>query len=621
MPGKSTSVFLLSLAVGATSILIGCGGVSKGGGATAGPGQFTHVYVVFPPGTSDPNHSHFMNTVMNQAAIEGVTVGNPWIQAEVGTPGPGTCSPVGTDTCQLDSSGWTHTYDWSTIDSENAGWFSAQAGSKKVNMILDGIGDAAANCLLVDTCINGVTPYYVTSASWATHIGAGSQDLVNANKDGCTNFLGLIATSMTRSASGLVTVTEANHGYANGDTVWIGGTTPANFNIAQEAVTNVQVVAATSTLTITASNSFPVGMSVTLQGLGAATFLNGQTVTVTSATQTSFTANFAHADYGPTAETAGVANPLGVKVQSASTNTFQYQTSVAVAGSATTPGTVLSEQQSWPVPYEAPYKTGWEAFVAAAIAHYNASPNLSQISYMRVGRSAGGEAFPECISTLEQIPAPNTYSMSGWLQYYTAIDQLVQAQSPKMQILDPLNQAGSGGSANTNYGSSEAQIAAGYKNASGLTNGIGSQGMQASDITNYNAGSSCSSDWCAEFDNYYQSGVPLELQQAGLSAPVAIAGTNSATGDLQPLLPFAVGRHMTILELYSLDALLAYDPNYCVLPAVNGLCGAGSVQIPIIALPPQDQLPYFQAVGAPGQSGATGDGSYAAAINSAQGQH
>jgi len=562
-----------------------------------------------------------MSTVMNQKAIEGVTVGTAWISAETGTPGPGTCSPVGTDTCQLDAFGWTHTYDWSTIDAANAGWFSAESGSKKMNVILDGIGGAASNCLLDNTCINPITPHYVTTSSWAAHTASGNQDLINANKDGCTNYLGLIATSMTRDATGLVTVTEANHGYANGDTIWIGGTTPPTFNIAQEAVVNVQVVSATSTLTISAVNNFPVGMQVTFQNLGAATFLNGQTVTITSATTSSFTATFAHADYGPTAETAGTANPLGVAVQNATTNTFQYQTAVPSAGSATAAGTVVSEQQSWPVPYEAPYKTGWEAFVAAAIAHYNASANLSQISYMRVGRAAGGEAFPECIGNLEQIPAPNTYTMTGWLNYYTDIDQFVATQNPKMQVLDPLNEAGSGPGASTSYGSDEAGIAITYKNASGLTNGIGSQGLQASDITNYAAGGSCTSDWCGAFDNDYQMGIPLELQQIGLSAPVAISGTNSATGDLRPLLPFAVQRHMTILELYSLDALLAYDPNYCVLPAVNGLCGAGSVEIPIISLPPQDQLPYFQAVGQPGQTGATGDGSYATVINSTQGQH
>ena len=614
------SILLFLSAVGLMGLLTGCGGGTSKSSST-GPGQFTHVFVVFPPGTSDPNYTHFMNTVMPEAAIEGVTVGSAWISAETGTPGPGTCSPVGTDTCQLDASGWTHTYDWSTIDSANSGWFSAQSGSKKVNIIVEGIGDAGSNCLLDNTCINPVTPYYVTTSSWASHTGSGNQDLLNANKDGCTNYLGLIATSMTRAATGLVTVTEANHGYSNGDTIWIGGTTPSNFNIAQESVTNVQVVSATSTLTITASNSFPVGMPVTFQNLGAATFLNGQTVTITSATPTSFTATFAYSNYGPAAETAGTANPLGVAVQGVTSTTFQYQTAVTTAGSATTAGTVVSQQQSWPVPYETPYKTAWEAFVAAAIMHYNASANLSQISYMRVGRAAGGEAYPECLSNLEQIPAPNTYTMSGWLQYYTDIDQLVAGQNPKMQILDPLNQAGSGPSADTGYGSQEAQTAVTYKNASGQTNGIGSQGLQSSDITSYNAGGSCTSDWCSAFDNYSGTGIPLELQQAGLSAPVAISGTNSATGDLRPLLPFAVQRHMTILELYSLDALLAYDPNYCVLPAVNGLCGAGSVQIPIIALPPQDQLPYFQAVGQPGQTGATGDGSYAAVINSTEGQH
>lgn len=599
------------------SLLAGCGGGSTK--STSGPGQFTHVYVVFPPAASDPNLSHFMSTVMNQPAIEGVTVGTSWAEVETGTPGPSTCSPTGTDTCQVDAFGWMHSYNWSSVDSSNATWFAAQSGSKKVNVILDGISGASANCLLINTCANKSTPHYVTTENWAAHTGSGTEDLVNANKDGCSNYLGLIATSMTRDSSGLVTVTEANHGYSNGDTIWIGGTTPSNFDIAQENVTSVQVSG--STLTIAAANSFPVGMKVIFQNVGNATFLNGQTVTITGANASSFVATFSHANYGPTAETAGTANPLGVTVQNVTSSTFQYQTAITSAGSATTPGTVVSQQQSFPVPYETPYKAAWEAFIAAAVLHYNSSPHLSQISYMRVGRSVGGEAYPLCMQNMEALPTPNTYTRSGWLQYYTDIDQFVASQNPKMQILDPLNESGSGASADPSYGSDEAQIAVTYKNASGQTNGIGSQGLQASDITNYGAGKDCSSDWCGAFDSNYQSGIPLELQQAGLSAPVAISGTNSATGDLRPLLPFAVQRHMTILELYTLDALLAYDPNYCVLPATNGLCGPGSVQIPIIALPPQDQLPYFQAVGQPGQSGATGDGSYAKVINSTEGQH
>jgi hypothetical protein len=614
------TILSISLVWIALGILSACGG-GTGSKNSSGPGQFTHVYVVFPPSTSDPNHSHFMNTVINQPAIEGVTVATPWNQVETGTPGPGTCSPVGTDTCQLDASGWTHTYNWSNVDAANAVWFGAESGSKKMNLILTGISGASPNCLLINTCVNGITPAYVTASNWAAHTGSNNEDFINGNKDGCSNYVGLIASSMSRDTAGLVTVTEPNHGYSNGEMIWIGGTTPSTFNIAQEKITSVQVTSATSTLTITATNNLPLGTQVTFQNLGAATFLNGQTVTIASATPTSFTASYTHADYGPATENSGSANPLGVMVQNTTSTTFQYRTSVATAGSATTPGTVIGAQQSYPVPYEAPYKTGWEAFVAAAILHYNASPNLPQVSYMRVGRSVGGEAYPLCMNNMEQIPAPNTYTRAGWLQYYTDIDDFVQAQNPKMQILDPLNESGSGASADPSYGTDEAQIAVSYKNASGKTNGIGSQGLQSGDITNYASGQSCASDWCGAFNNYASKGIPLELQQAGLSAPVALTGTNSATGDLRPLLPFAVSRHMTVLELYYLDALLAYDPNYCVLPAVNGLCGPGSVQIPVIALPPQDQLPYFQAVGQPGQTSATGDGSYAAVINSTEGQH
>jgi len=67
------------------ALLTGCGGVSS----TAPPPceacsvgtQFTNVYVVFPP-ASGVNNTHFMSTVMNQAAINGVTVAVSWIDVE-----------------------------------------------------------------------------------------------------------------------------------------------------------------------------------------------------------------------------------------------------------------------------------------------------------------------------------------------------------------------------------------------------------------------------------------------------------------------------------------------------------------------------------------------------------
>jgi hypothetical protein len=624
--------FPLSCAISALlGILTACGG--SGSSTTTPPppvtpSQFTHVYVVFPP-ASGVNNTHFMSTVMPKAAINGVTVATSWLDAETGTPGQGTCSPVGTDTCQLDAAGLTHTYDWSTIDAGNLQWFQTQSGTKKVNIILDGIGGAAPNCALTNSCINPITPYYVTSPAWVAQmasLGATTQDFINGNKDGCTNDVGLDATAMSRDATGLVTATVPNNGYNNGDLIWIGGTTPATYNIAQENVTSVQV--ASGVLTITAANSFPVGMQVTFQNLGNATFLNGQTVTIATASATQFTAATTDANYSTAPETVGTANPLGVEVKNAnaSTGTFQYQTGIQSADSAPSVlGTVISAQQSYPVPYETPFVTAWEAFVAAAIYHFNHSPNLSQIDYMRVGRSVGGEAYPYCVPNMEQLSPPNTYTKSGWLAYYTDIDEFVQAQNPKMQVLDPLNQEGTGQPGDpfdASYGSAEAGIAVMYKNASGSVNGFGSQGLQASDITNFAAGNDCSSDWCAMFDNYYQTNSNLELQQLGLSAPVTIAGTSSGTGDLRPLLPFAVSQHMTILELYNLDALLAYDPNYCVLTGTAGECDAtNSISIPTIELPAGDQYIYFQAVGQPGQAGATGNGSYASTINSTEGQH
>jgi hypothetical protein len=282
---------------------------------------------------------------------------------------------------------------------------------------------------------------------------------------------------------------------------------------------------------------------------------------------------------------------------------------------------VISSQQSWPVPYEAPYKTAWEAFVAAAIIHFNDSPNRSQITYMRVGRSAGGEAFPYCPDTLEALPGESGYTKSGWLQYYTDIDNFIQQQNPMIQILDPLNEAGS--PVDNTYGAAEAQIAVSHQNAAGKVNGFGSQGLRASDIPNYTqSADGCASDWCAMFNNYYTAGYPLELQQIDLSDPTASLNPQSETGDLRPLLPFAVQRHMTILELYSFDALLAYDPNYCVLTVPDtGVCAAGSIEIPPTTLPPADQNPYFQLVGQAGQTGAKGDGSYATVINQTQGAH
>jgi hypothetical protein len=95
------------------------------------------------------------------------------------------------------------------------------------------------------------------------------------------------------------------------------------------AITNVAVngnvafvtatAVASNVLTVTAVNNFTPGISVLLNGLTANTYLNGQTVVVTSATSSQFTATFFHANYVTTADT-GTAAPAAVLTITANNN-------------------------------------------------------------------------------------------------------------------------------------------------------------------------------------------------------------------------------------------------------------------------------------------------------------
>ena len=124
----STTGIASGIGSGQTTIQAVVGAID--GTTTLTANQVTHVYVVFPPATG-VNNAHFMSSVMNQTAIEGVTIPVQWATVEGATPGPGTCSPVGSDTCQQDAFGWTHTYDWTVVDASNAQWFSTQIRYEK----------------------------------------------------------------------------------------------------------------------------------------------------------------------------------------------------------------------------------------------------------------------------------------------------------------------------------------------------------------------------------------------------------------------------------------------------------------------------------------------------------
>lgn len=72
-----------------------------------------------------------------------------------------------------------------------------------------------------------------------------------------------------------------------------------------------QVAITSNVVTITCANGFVVNTQAVISGLGTATFLNGQTLTILTASPTQFTAAFVHANYGPTAD-SGTATDVGI---------------------------------------------------------------------------------------------------------------------------------------------------------------------------------------------------------------------------------------------------------------------------------------------------------------------
>jgi hypothetical protein len=558
--------------------------------------RFVSIYVVFPP-TAGSDNSNFVSNVMSQNSIDGVTVPLYWSNIETIAPDTNACTP--SDTCQPDPTVPTyfHHYDWmATYDSTTPPgiypWFNGfgMAGIKKqVNLIL--IGEIAGSQ-------NSATPHYVTDSSWYSLFTTPSmsyarQDVINAIKD-CATGLPWVGTapSVGTSVSGsTVTVHDVgccstsstqNNAVQTGDTIWITAT--------------------------------PAGCG-----------------TGTSATGVTATANV-------------------------DSDHFTYTAPGSCSGSISNVK-YISAIQSWPVPYELPYKSALKALWAATFLHYNATyradrndghglVNVSgQLGYIRPGESVGGEVFPYCVSSLKALASPYTYvksgssgSQVGWLDYFDEMIDWGESQTPFMKFFAPIDTADS--PPDITYATHEANKAVASSNGHGLVDGFGSQGLSRLDTDFINGCAGSTSNWCTLFGTYYQKASPLELQQISLSDPDdGNCGSQSPegscgipprdSGDLRKWLPFAVNNHLTVLELYYLDAALAFDQSYCGT-IIAGRCTNGYTIVGNTFLTSLLQGTFMNEVGqgsnCPGGgsgAGGTSNGNcdYAIAINSAHGQH
>jgi hypothetical protein len=182
------------------------------------------------------------------------------------------------------------------------------------------------------------------------------------------------------------------------------------------------------------------------------------------------------------------------------------------------------------------------------VQHYGSNPS---VGYIRFGLAQGGETSPSLAfnsdSTCSNAFAGWGWTPTNWIDYLTSmLGYEATLNSPK-QLMVGLN---------TVTSTSVPDQVAAYAVSQNI--GFGSQGLQQSDISNFDSGAPCTADWCSLFDTYQGQVAPLELQTATQSD----SNGGGVTGSLVPLLPFAVEHHATSLELYYEDWLTAFDPSY-----------------------------------------------------------
>jgi Putative Ig domain len=192
------------------------------------------------------------------------------------------------------------------------------------------------------------------------------------------------------------------------------------------------------------------------------------------------------------------------------------------------------------------YQIPYQQFMTQVVQHYGNNPG---IGYIRFGLGRGGETNP-ARGLGKEAACTNAFmnqwgwTETAWINYLNSmLNYEASLKSPKQLMV---------GLVGTNLIKNAPAAAAATAVAAHI--GFGSQGLEARDIASY---PNCTSDWCNLF-NQYNGQVPLELQTVAQSDPSG-AGL---TGSLVPLIPFAIGHHANVFEIYWQDWLLAFDPAY-----------------------------------------------------------
>lgn len=259
-----------------------------------------------------------------------------------------------------------------------------------------------------------------------------------------------------------------------------------------------------------------------------------------------------------------------------------------------------------------PIATAWPAFITQFFIHFSAScasgvgttdctnvPTiLAHLKYVKFGMTQGGEAsvlgltfwtvpaayssfaiaYAGTSSVSPATPVCNVRGTGNVKSYieamYATIGSLIVTYAPSWGVIESMHS--NGNPPNAAYSDCEALY------ATQNNFGFGTNGLQLTDPSNYASGdadvddtTSCSSDWCYNFNLYFLNGTINYLQTLtttdptnGAGAPAA-AAASSATGALTNLLTFASQRHARVSEIYPCDALFAFTTTWAGLPTVG----------------------------------------------------
>lgn len=217
------------------------------------------------------------------------------------------------------------------------------------------------------------------------------------------------------------------------------------------------------------------------------------------------------------------------------------------------------------------FYSNYQAAISALVNHVSSASYASRIGYIRIGLGKGGEInLPSGWDNSSSGACYGGYTgkwsytagspSDSWNTYLQSMVEFEKnLEYPNLLVsITPI----------TDIGIEPDDFIAQVAFQDGMS--YGNQGLEASDITNFQSNQPCAGDWCNLF-NLYPATI-RELQTLGQSCPqgTSCSGQQGSTGPLPPLLQFATGQGGTgipviptaanDLEIYYQDWLIAFDP-------------------------------------------------------------